>query len=236
MKTGPNAVLVSTKWTLASALLCHFFLGSGNWTGHRVGLVLAAVPQPPIATLFPEQSASPMQRVYGEYAVVTVGAHNYCEYCHVPPAPRAEGAPRWQRSGAGHGIRCCVVYRGALAGHAGSDAAALSLICLSCHDGAIGPDSYGRSLGAMSARADPVLAGGHPVSVGFSPGRDLRRFNAAGTAIASGVETRFAAGELLRGDRVECVSCHDVHAADSGPYMLRAHATPTEMCVSCHPR
>jgi predicted CXXCH cytochrome family protein len=236
MKTGSKAVLGSTKWTLVSALLFHFFLGSGAWAGHRDGLAMAAVLESPFATSFPEQGPSPMQRVYIEYAVVTVGGHNYCEYCHVPQAQLGGGAPRWQTSGAGHGIRCCVLYRGALAGHVGSDAAELSLICLSCHDGAIGPDSYGRSLGEMSARGDHLLAGGHPVSVGFSPGRDLRRFNAAGKASATGVETRFAPGELLRGDRVECVSCHDVHAADSGPYMLRAHATPTEMCVSCHPR
>jgi len=236
MKTGPKAVPSSTKWALVSALLFHFLLGSGAWTGHRDGLAIAAVLESPFTTSPPEQGASPMQRVYREYAVVTVGGHNYCEYCHVPQAPRGDGAPRWQTSGAIHGVRCCVVYRGALTGHAGSDAAELSLICLSCHDGAIGPDSYGRSLGEMSIRGDQVLAGGHPVSVGFSPARDLRRFNAVGKAGATGVETRFAPGELLRGDRVECVSCHDVHASDSGPFMLRAHATPTEMCVSCHPR
>ena len=118
----------------------------------------------------------------------------------------------------------------------------VSLACLSCHDGTVGPMEYYQP--TTLANADP----GGTIAIGATRnlGTDLRNdhpvsfdyavsFTAEG---ATGLVTTATvqADGLLFGSLVECGSCHDVHnqgEAGAG-YLLTFNNTDSALCLKCH--
>lgn len=141
-------------------------------------------------------------------------------------------------------------------------AAYMSLLCLSCHDGGVAPASfyYTDVLGSMtnlastSAQVIPNignsagagLANDHPVDFTYS---------AALAAAAGGLQMPTEGGSVRipyvgknkplplfkdnPGDtsgRVECATCHNPHdnSLNGGNYFLRMDNTSSAVCLNCH--
>lgn len=135
-----------------------------------------------------------------------------------------------------------------------------TLACLGCHDGVsamnsvinapgsggynetgtnIGIDSLPRSMGtgdvyAVGAResdgASGFLTDDHPMSIVFTPGRaGLRAFTDTLTDFVGADKV----SDLLRGGKVQCVSCHDPHTSINSRY-LRNGNVGSALCIGCH--
>jgi predicted CXXCH cytochrome family protein len=131
----------------------------------------------------------------------------------------------------------------------------VSLLCLSCHDGSISTNMYGS--GSSVGQDNVKIAAGARASIGF--GGDLSNhhpigFNYAnvqafdeeiypvGTAVLQGapygVKTPGGPAtiqDLLWGNNVECVSCHDVHNTKNGGTKLTwVEDNNSRLCLTCH--
>ncbi len=131
-----------------------------------------------------------------------------------------------------------------------------SKVCLSCHDGISAANhSDGRPAGASHSSGDRALgyrstvtvgtpSGGlsnnHPISVTYAWTRDSQLHNPQLSIMGDGRSVQ----DLLENGRVECATCHDVHAAatTSNSAMLRtgmagadvSGAGSSELCLVCH--
>lgn len=110
-------------------------------------------------------------------------------------------------------------------------------LCLSCHDGILASEIVGggHDAGLFATGAPVSPRRDHPVGVlyprsgrstreGRSPLRDyqpMARLKAEGLI-------------SLPGGRVECISCHDPHAAYGHPAMLVKSNRRSALCLSCH--
>jgi predicted CXXCH cytochrome family protein len=126
----------------------------------------------------------------------------------------------------------------------------VSKLCLSCHDGTIAIDSFGRDasglpingttfVGTINANAnigegDAVaqtgnLSNDHPVAFTF-PTTDTEIVTISGNTV-NGQTTDmplFGAGQM------ECATCHDVHARGTFGPLLRVDNTNSGLCLNCH--
>ena len=125
----------------------------------------------------------------------------------------------------------------------------VSKLCLSCHDGTIAIDSFGRAgdgsvftggtntIDAINPNAnigegvgtDGNLSNDHPVAFTF-PITDTEI-----VPFASGFVTGQTAPLPLfgGGDQMECATCHDVHGTGN-PTLLRIDNTGSALCLNCH--
>lgn len=133
----------------------------------------------------------------------------------------------------------------------------VSKLCLSCHDGTIAIDSYGRDgsgaivtgsnlVTAFNANANigegsgttGVLENDHPVGFTFTSNLDDPEIAASGGGVVTGLKGTdlplFGAGN----DQMECATCHDVHATGTFDKLLRVQnnnpADPSALCLNCH--
>jgi predicted CXXCH cytochrome family protein len=105
-------------------------------------------------------------------------------------------------------------------------------MCLRCHDGTVARQTLaGAPAERYANRLHPALFAAahegtdHPVGVRYP---DLRKgYRAAATVIASGAVT-------LPHGRVECISCHDPHAANDLDAMLVMSNSRSALCLTCH--
>ncbi|MDH3972660.1 MAG: cytochrome c3 family protein [Deltaproteobacteria bacterium] len=122
----------------------------------------------------------------------------------------------------------------------------VSLLCMSCHDGATGLFSAvvnkfgevatfagGPALkGPAAIGADPQsLSNDHPVNFQYTQGSDATYFrpqSGAGSAEEQGIKFFGSTGNY-----VECASCHDPHRIDTGKFLRQAN-TSSNLCQSCH--
>ena len=121
-------------------------------------------------------------------------------------------------------------YRSTIQGTA-SQPAGLSKLCLSCHDGTVGLDSFGGVTGTTNyignyvATADVTtdLRDDHPTSITYAEGTDpdLK------------ASTSFTNVKLVGGS-VECVSCHNVHNESGADKLLVVDNTASALCAECH--
>lgn len=127
----------------------------------------------------------------------------------------------------------------------------VSKLCLSCHDGTIALDSFGRA-GDGSVNTGTVgntiedlrpnanigegsgitgnLSNDHPVAFTF-PTTDTEI-----VAFAGGFVTGQTAPLPLFGggqDQMECATCHDVHGTGNN-YLLRVDNNGSGLCLNCH--
>lgn len=90
--------------------------------------------------------------------------------------------------------------------------------CLACHDG------------VLASYVSPCLAavcffrGSHPVARPYPPPDKTGEFAPQEEAERAGI--RFPGG------RIDCISCHDLHAAER--YHLRLGTADSRLCFACH--
>ncbi len=122
-----------------------------------------------------------------------------------------------------------------------------SLLCLSCHDGTIAVDKYGRmGVDPITSGVSPSylitgrkllgtnLTDDHPVSFTFN----TALANQVGTLKDPSVALSGLGGtiqdDMLRNDKVQCVSCHNPHnPANNARFLVKSNDT-SALCLTCH--
>ena len=125
----------------------------------------------------------------------------------------------------------------------------VSKLCLSCHDGTIAIDSFGRAAdrsvftGGTQTMADinpnanigegsgttGDLSNDHPVAFTF-PTTDAEIVGATGNVVNGQTDPL----PLFGGAQMECATCHDVHATGTFGPLLRVDNTGSGLCLNCH--
>jgi predicted CXXCH cytochrome family protein len=124
---------------------------------------------------------------------------------------------------------------------AGGAGEGISTLCLSCHDGSVALDSYGGSTGSTIINGG--VAGGpnlttdlsddHPIAISFNT-TDQPNMENPGVATTPLGGTIAADMLFGAGNRVECASCHDVHAETGVTNLLLFSNTGSALCQTCH--
>ena len=154
------------------------------------------------------------------------GENQICKYCHIPHKPQSANiAPLWNRATPAAGS--FTAYGTTAAGTNISTVGGVSLLCLSCHDGATNLDAFGGTAGGDLGTIGSVgnvgtnLQDDHPVSV-------------TATAGSSGMKGSFGSNVKFYSNKVECASCHDPHNPTGSTKMLRASLADSALCLECH--
>lgn len=184
-------------------------------------------------------------------AAITGSAHDFssrpwangqiCLPCHAPHnGVNVANAPLWnhQLSTATYTMYSSPTLDAELAG----EPSGISKLCLSCHDGTVAVDAFGRSQGGaffISARGNmgTDLSDDHPISFIYDSalaqvdgGLYDPTVQASGVAGASGTIDQ----DMLFAGSMECSSCHDVHNANSFNRLLLKPNGGSGLCLTCH--
>jgi len=165
-----------------------------------------------------------------------------CIYCHTPHNANTTvtDAPLWNHRVTQKNYQ---VYNSPSLDATVGQPSASSKLCLSCHDGTIAVDSYGgRSgvifLGGSLAVGADELTNDHPISFTYDDAlavKDGGLFPPSSTPSGLGGTIK---KDLLRGDQMECCSCHDVHNAASAAAvndsLLLITRAQSRLCLTCH--
>ncbi len=127
--------------------------------------------------------------------------------------------------------------------------AAVSNLCLSCHDGTVAINSFNNP---SNLEAVPTMtgttAGKLPAGINSNLGTDLTNDHPVNftynTALATsdgflkdpgplGTGALLPNGVKLFSNKVQCASCHDPHTSTNGAF-LRASMSGSLLCQSCH--
>lgn len=170
-----------------------------------------------------------------DFRTELTGNTDLCAFCHTPHDADAtiSEAPLWD-----HALTTktytSVYTSGTMDVTMSGDTTTygISRLCLSCHDGVTGVDSYGGVTGTNTMQSvtgwDTVganyqgvdISQEHPISI---PPTDAEvRNTPSNTATA------------YFGGNVECASCHDVHDQSGQPSLLVMDNAGSAMCLSCH--
>lgn len=122
----------------------------------------------------------------------------------------------------------------------------IAKLCLSCHDGTVALEAFGKNTAVTDTRV-PVnfevprlddagnedLRGTHPISIVYDDAADVNLNLAASTPIGT---SGFIADVLDTNNRLQCSSCHDVHNQESvaGTALLRVDNAASALCLTCH--
>ena len=155
-----------------------------------------------------------------------------CTACHLLPGSETS-EPLWSEPSAEMRF---AVYAPAAHGASGQPGA-VSKLCLSCHDGALGVSDYVGSSNSGGGRM-----AGHPVGVDYNAalaGAEGRLADPMRTAVTIGVANRRygnIAADMLIDGRVECPSCHDVHNTYTAPGrgLMKVSMSGSSLCFKCH--
>jgi predicted CXXCH cytochrome family protein len=219
-------------------------LRAGPLTAFVLSLLIA-VPGPPaqgaaaehgantteVAQLDSDRQAGPPRVLQTRHDLSPEGV-GPCLYCHLTREADNGVKPQWDRR------QDAAMYPayGAAGGPPTTKwrPQGVSQVCLSCHDGTIGPDRMVQSIVGTTGwdpvrnpQRGTVYLSDHPVSAAFKGGED-GGFNAASGGYAGALPFF---GD--RKDRVECASCHNVHYETYGAF-LRLAAAQGRLCRSCH--
>lgn len=125
----------------------------------------------------------------------------------------------------------------------------ISRLCLSCHDGTVGVDSFGGATGATFMSGTKVVGSGgnlsddHPISIRYDSAlalADGSLHDPTTTTVTVGLagsKTRTGTIEqlMLIDGTIQCTSCHDVHNNfTAGEPLLRIATNGSQLCLSCH--
>ena len=115
----------------------------------------------------------------------------------------------------------------------------LSKLCLSCHDGTIAIDSFNKTMGStmIANPIGPNLQNGqghwkHPVSFIYDSNlavADTRIYDPSVVVSPLGGTIQ---RDLLKNNKVQCTSCHDVHNSKGLDKLLKINET--DLCITCH--
>jgi predicted CXXCH cytochrome family protein len=173
-----------------------------------------------------------------------------CIFCHTPHRAVANDPPLWNRN---NPTQSFTLYGSPTLNATPAQPTASSRACLSCHDGSIAIDAFvvGRlgptnmmALGDVYYPGSPYGQGGPNIGENYSGNPNVN--NLANDHPISFVydQTLAAAdGELrdplnlplpLFNTRLECATCHEVHATTTFPKMLRVSNQGSALCLTCH--
>jgi hypothetical protein len=158
------------------------------------------------------------------------GAYAVCTACHwIPHTDAHSGRPLWNAPQPSRPSPYAVQGN-------------VSLMCLSCHDGAMAetpPTSREwfkgvSTIGVPASDFDETMEfGHHPYSVSYPVAGDLFLL-----PLGSNAACRLPLFSDVPGGantQVECATCHDIHTHGSGA-SLRVPMENFELCLCCHPR
>ena len=166
-----------------------------------------------------------------------------CMPCHTPHSGSLTlGAPLWN-----HEVTAATFtpYSSPTLNATVPEPSDSSKACLSCHDGTVAIDSFGGNVGTEfntgRRNLGTDLSNDHPVSFVFNTALatdDGELFDPSVTTIPSLPGSPTIDEALLLGGKVECASCHDVHAnkGDAGDNhaMLVIDNAASALCLTCH--
>lgn len=121
-----------------------------------------------------------------------------------------------------------------------------SRACLSCHDGTVALDSFGGNTAGSEFIPDDAnlgtdLSDDHPISFVYDTtlaGDDGELFDPSVKTVPAIAGSPTIQDGLLIADKLECASCHDVHAnkgdAESNEAMLIVDNAASALCLTCH--
>ena len=132
------------------------------------------------------------------------------------------------------------------------DPSGVSKLCLSCHDGTIAIDSFGRAADGSTNTAggttiDAInvnynigegtglngnLSNDHPVAFTF-PITDVEIYGFGGGFVNAGPNPDVLPLFGTSTDQMECATCHDVHGTGNDK-LLRVDNNGSGLCLSCH--
>lgn len=130
----------------------------------------------------------------------------------------------------------------------------VSLLCLSCHDGSVAVNEYGRSPQREYSRSGQDKSGAkigsqwmiganpygllnhHPIGFSYVDVASKDDEIAPITTVIAGTGTAATTiGSLLYNSKMECVTCHDVHnSKNSGETFLWISDRNSQFCLTCH--
>lgn len=212
--------------------------------------LLAAVSAPAIAAGIADTKHN--LSVTGPGTIKSTDQTEICVFCHTPhDAIKNDNIPLWNHTlstTASYGTYVSPTLDATDAGDIGgvtATNAAVSNLCLSCHDGTVAVNSMNNP---SNARPTTTMAGGvtkitgaanlgagsdalkndHPVNFTY----DAALVTADGGLKAPGSLT----GVKLFANKVQCASCHDPHTSQdpTGQAFLRVSMSGSTLCLSCH--
>ena len=192
-------------------------------------------------------------------AVLWAGADAYsahsdhgCHNCHAPHKaaspddPNASwGVPTWSTAQTADGLPVFTLYSSSTFDGLSTDIGqpdGASKLCLGCHDGSYFVFGFIPDSRAIFGTDD--LAESHPISFTYNTtlAAKVRNGSLHDPSVATlGLGGTIREDLLDEMDKMQCISCHDVHESGIGEYQLRyeydteAH-TDNLMCQVCHNR
>ena len=182
-----------------------------------------------VASLLPAQVSLSAHNLQGEIAGLT----EICQPCHTPHRAQAGADSLWNHT-LPAGTSFTMYPQSSVDGLVDPVPNEESLMCLGCHDGVTGIDSYGGATGNLNfTSADPEnigqdLSNDHPISIDY----DLAGYH-GGHGLKDLSNLGHGANPILYNNKVECASCHSVHGS-ANPYLLRVDNTDSALCLACH--
>jgi len=119
-----------------------------------------------------------------------------------------------------------------------------SKLCLSCHDGTVGLNSFGFYPGPYPVGTtwlvpgdpgflDVTLLDDHPISFDYTDALSVTDGELyPPTTTLSGLGG-FITGDMLFADKLQCASCHDVHGTAFASFLRKDNAG-SALCLTCH--
>ena len=157
------------------------------------------------------------------------GEAEMCQPCHIPHGgDTASGAPLWSHDPT---VATFTPYTSTSLNATVGQPNGISKLCLSCHDGTVGLDSYDsvaspnglKMTGTANVGID--LRNDHPVSF---------TYDATLSSADGGLNDPSGLGAYLFSGKVECSSCHDVHNEAGEASLLRETNAGSALCLKCH--
>jgi predicted CXXCH cytochrome family protein len=168
-----------------------------------------------------------------------------CSPCHAPHSTKILPAPLWnQELSTQTYTMYSKTHSPAMDFKVSSQPDGISKKCLSCHDGIIGPESYGGNTGGLAYRFDKDYMGtipnnNHPISFIYDTAlstRDGDLYDPSTRPSGLTGSTGTINADMLFSNRMECASCHDAHntKAVPGTKLLVKDAAGSALCLTCH--
>ncbi|MBI5394949.1 MAG: cytochrome C [Verrucomicrobia bacterium] len=170
-----------------------------------------------------------------------------CGVCHTMHHANQTVAPLWT-----HGVSTATFtpYSSSTLNATVGAPTAISLACLSCHDGTVAVNEYGGSLKGTAEYATeligPDLSDDHPVGFVYDAAlaTDDGYLKDPTTTMVTGPDftgTKTIDQIMLFNHKMECASCHDIHnqrgaSRNSGIHLIMTGSSyaGSKLCLTCH--
>jgi len=158
-----------------------------------------------------------------------------CQVCHTPHTAGSPLQPLWNHETTSASY---TLYGSSTMDSIPGKPEGTSKLCLSCHDGTVALDSFGGVTGATTLAGRALigtdLSASHPISMRYDTtlaSVDSSLWDPSSTD--SGLGGTIDA-VLLYDNKVECASCHKVHARTGNPSLLVKSNNGSALCFTCH--